>query len=100
MIRHDSSGYPIRPTLVHPDSFLWFIDTCFELVLCVPGTRPYPDRLGGITVPRPARIPMKSSPNVGDSSDSCPIATPYDKLRAPNLFGFSISYKIVKKAVA
>ena len=55
---------------------------------------------GGIADLLSARIPMESASNAGDSPDSCPIAAPRDKPVTPDLFGFSVVYKILKKVVA
>ena len=96
-----------------PDSFTCVVDSCLCLirvrgrmcsrsyvfeVVCVRG--PFRLRPGGIADPLSAQIPMESASNAGDSSDSCPIATPCDKPHAPDLFGFSITYKILKIVVA
>ena len=65
------------------------------LVRILSGIRP-----GGIADLLLARIPMESASNAGDSPDSCPIAAPRDKPHAPDFFGFSVTYKILKIVVA
>ena len=66
----------------------------------VPGAHTFRLRPGGIVDLLLARIPMESAPNVGDSSDSCPVAMLRGKPHAPDFFGFSVTYKILKLVVA
>ena len=94
-----------------PDSFTCVDDSYSCLIrvrgraVCVRGRAvcvrgPFRLRPSGIADLLSARIPTESASNAGDSSDSCPIATPRDKPHAPDFFGFSVTYKILKITVA